>query len=484
MMKTATLLSGLIKTAAVVALLFSAQRVNAQEDVDFTTGVFIINEDCYGQGNSTVNYLLPDASDENYWHYRVIQANNEDKQLGCTAQSGEIWNGKFYIISKQAQDPGASIEGGRITVVDATTMKVEYQIADITTEEANVDGRSFIGVTEGKGYVSTSKGVWVLDFASQSITGRIEGTAEGAESGSMVMAADKVFVAHFGLGLLVIDTKEDKLVDTISCDAIKEQINVLDASIDGATIGSVVLAKDGSLWCSVAGDAGGTALPYLLKVNPETLETELVEIPEGIYAPANSWYAWTPDAFCASIKNNTLYWKGGASSWSAGYEVFKYDIDKNEFKRIINLNEEEGGLSIYGCSMRVHPVTDELYMSLNRGYTPPFYVRRYTSEGELIKEYPMIDHYWFPSLPVFAQGGRTSGIEESVVEAINNVEIFVQSGVITIVNGAGQLCEVYTLSGSLIGSSTVTADYFTMPTEYTHGVYIVKVGTQAQKVCL
>lgn len=481
-MKKATLLGGLVKTAAVVAMLIPAQRVNAQEDVDYTTGVFIINEDAYGHGNSTVNYLLPDASDENCWHYRVIQANNEDKQLGCTAQSGEIWDGKFYIISKQAQDPGASIEGGRITVVDAKTMKVEYQIADITTEVANVDGRSFIGVTEGKGYVSTSKGVWVLDFATQSITGCIEGTAEGAESGSMVMAADKVFVAHFGLGLLVIDTKEDKLVDTISCDAIKEQINVSDPSIECATIGSVVLAKDGSLWCSIAGDAAGTALPYLLKVNPETLETELFNIPEGIYAPANSWYAWTPDAFCASAQNNTLYWKGGASSWFAGYEVFKYDIDKNEFKRIINLTEDK--LSIYGCSMRVHPVTDELYMSLNPGYAPPFSVRRYTSEGELIKEYSMIEHYWFPSLPVFAQGGRTSGVEKIVVEAINNAEILVQSGVITILNGEGQLCEVYTLAGSLIGSSAVTADYFTMPTEYTHGVYIVKVGTLAQKVCL
>lgn len=481
-MKKATFFGGLVKAAAVVALLIPAQRVNGQEEVDFTTGVFIINEDCYGQGNSTVNYLMPDASDENYWHYRVIQANNEDKQLGCTAQSGEIWNGKFYIISKQAKDPGASIEGGRITVVDATTMKVEYQIADISTEVANVDGRSFIGVTEGKGYVSTSKGVWVLDFATQSITECIEGTDEGAESGSMVMAADKVFVAHFGLGLLVIDPKEDKLVDAISCDAIKEQINVSDPSIEGATIGSVVLAKNGSLWCSIAGDANGTALPYLLKVNPETLETELVEIPSDFYAPANSWYAWTPDAFCASAQNNTLYWKGGASSWVCGYEVFKYDIDKNEFKRIINLTDDQ--LSIYGCSMRVHPVTDELYMSLNSGWTPPYYVRRYTSEGELIKEYPMIEHNWFPSLPVFAQGGRTSGIEESVVDMVDNVEILIQSDAIVILNGEGLLCEVYTLSGSLIGSSTVTADYFTMPNEYTHGVYIVKVGTHVQKVCL
>ena len=43
---------------------------------DYTQGVFIVNEDWYGHQNSTMNYIIPDDPDRNYWHYRVIQAEN------------------------------------------------------------------------------------------------------------------------------------------------------------------------------------------------------------------------------------------------------------------------------------------------------------------------------------------------------------------------------------------------------------------------
>lgn len=47
-------------------------------DIDYTTGVIFINEDWYGHQNSTVNYLLPDAPDGEYWNYRVIQTENPE----------------------------------------------------------------------------------------------------------------------------------------------------------------------------------------------------------------------------------------------------------------------------------------------------------------------------------------------------------------------------------------------------------------------
>ena len=47
----------------------------AAGDLDFTKGVFFVNEDWYGHQNSTVNYLLPDDPERAYWHYRIDQVN-------------------------------------------------------------------------------------------------------------------------------------------------------------------------------------------------------------------------------------------------------------------------------------------------------------------------------------------------------------------------------------------------------------------------
>ncbi|MDE6109211.1 MAG: DUF5074 domain-containing protein, partial [Muribaculaceae bacterium] len=58
----------------------------ARAETDYTDGVFIVNEDWYGHQNSTVNFLLPDDPDGNYWEYRVIQTENPGMELGCTNQ--------------------------------------------------------------------------------------------------------------------------------------------------------------------------------------------------------------------------------------------------------------------------------------------------------------------------------------------------------------------------------------------------------------
>ena len=164
-----------------------------------------------------------------------------------------------------------------------------------------------------------------------------------------------------------------------------------------------MLSKDGNLWLSLASTSGsGQADTRIMKVNPYTLQTEVIDLPEGIYGPANSWYAWTPDCFCASQQQNVLYWNGGNSSWFSGYTVYKYDIDKNEFSIYIDYNGDPDGWQIYGCSFRVSPEGDEAYVSLFKGFGDPTYVvRKYDADGHQLAEYPMIQNYWFPSLPVF-----------------------------------------------------------------------------------
>ncbi len=425
------------KSALALLLSLAAAFSAAAGDIDYSKGIFFINEDWYGHQNSTVNYLMPDDPDENYWYYRVIQTENPGMELGCTNQYGAIWNGRLYMIAKQEKDPGASIIGGRISVADAKTLKMIKQLQLIDPSGAQCDGRAFCGVSESKGYVSSSNGIWILNLDTLEIEGQVEGSANPnaggdndkpnsdptsslyfGQTGTMMLAADKIFAVHQQYGLLVIDPAIDKVIEvldmTIIDDAIEKETGTRPRRMSG--IGStIVKSKDGNLWYSAAKNVQGTGatVPYIIRLDPQTLEREVIKIEgDDIFPPSNSWYAWTPDPFCASSKTNRLYWCGGPNSWFTNYRIFRYDIDKREIVKLRDFSQEDGDWHIYGCSLGIHPQTDELYAAMFHKFVDPTYVtRRFDADGNLIKEYPMIQNYWFPSLPVFPTSDDYSELE-------------------------------------------------------------------------
>ena len=58
-------------------------------------------------------------------------------------------------------------------------------------------------------------------------------------------------------------------------------------------------------------------------------------------------------------------------------------------------------------------MTDALYIALYHEFGSPTYItRRYSAQGEKIRDYEMIMNYWFPSLPLFPQVDGESGIDE------------------------------------------------------------------------
>lgn len=479
----------------------------ASDGVDYTKGVFIVNEDWYGHQNSTVNYLLPDDPDGNWWHYRVIQTENPGVELGCTNQYGAIWNGRFYLIAKQAKDPGASVTGGRISIADAATMKMIKQLELIDPSGNQCDGRAFVGVSDTKGYVSSSNGVWVLDLTTLDITGQVEGTANPnvsggdkpasnpgsslyfGQTGSMALAEGRVFAVHQQYGVLVIDPETDKVTDVIDMtavdDAVERDTGVRPSKPSG--IGSaIVRSKDGDLWMNVAKNVQGSgdALPYLLRIDPSTLENEVVPVTgDGIYPPSNSWYAWTPDPFCASSVTNSLYWCGGASSWFTGREIFRYDIDTRSARKIVDLATQPGNWSVYGCSLGIHPVTDELYASLYHDFSNNTYImRRFDNNGNQIRDYEMIANYWFPSLLVFPQSDGGAGIEMPVSDRIGSVSV--ADGRIVLHGFAGCDAAVYTMSGQCVYRMPVTDGMQQIPANLSTGIYIVRVGNTVSKVAI
>lgn len=445
-------------------------------DPDYSQGIIFVNEDWYGHQNSTLNYLMPDDPEGVYWKYRVFQAENPGRELGCTNQYGAVWNGKLYLIAKQEKDPGASITGGRLTVVDARTLALLHQAEQIDPSGAQCDGRGFVGVDEHKGYISTSNGIWILDLDTYEITGQVDGSANPnaggdndrpntdptgslyhGQTGMMVRAAGKIFAAHQQYGLLVVNPVEDKVTDIIPMSVVEEK----------AGIGSIVKSKDGMLWLSVAKNTQGTGatLPYLVRVNPETLEYSIVDVPTEMYPPSNSWYAWTPDAFVASSVENCLYWKGGPNRWFSGTRIYKYDIDSDTITLHIDLEADGENWKLYGCSMGVDPQTDEMYMSLYHEFgTPTYITRRYAPDGTKIRDYEMIQNYWFPSLPIFMKSELT---------AVDNISCDVEDDIMS----------VYSLDGICVfhgPEEQFKSNLYKLP----HGIYILKSGAKTTRVIL
>lgn len=434
-----------------VAAVFTA----AAGDIDYSKGVLFINEDWYGHQNSTVNHLNPDDPEGNYWTYRVVQRENPGTELGCTNQYGALWNGRLYMIAKQDKDPGASITGGRITVADAATMTVIKQLRLIDPSGTQCDGRAFCGVSDSKGYVSSSNGIWILNLETLEIEGKVEGSenpnvGEGSDrpnsdptsslyfgqTGTMVLADGKVFAVHQQYGMLVVDPLTDKVVQvldmTIVDDAVEADTDTRPRRSCG--IGStVVRSKDGNLWYSAAKNVQGTGAtqPYIIRLDPRTLEREVIRIEgDDMYPPSNSWYAWTPDPFCASAVTNRLYWCGGPNSWFTNSRVYRFDIDTRKLEKLIDFTQQDGDWHVYGCSLGIHPVSDELYASLFHKFVDPTYItRRYDADGNIIRDYPMIQNYWFPSIPVFPEAPM-SGVEAVEVSASDgNVSVFTMAGV-------------------------------------------------------
>ena len=80
-------------------------------------------------------------------HFGLSRKKTPGHELGCTSQFGTIYGDKFYIVSKQEKDPGATVIGSRLAVIDAKTMKVLKEFTRI----GDSDGRSFLGVDEHTG---------------------------------------------------------------------------------------------------------------------------------------------------------------------------------------------------------------------------------------------------------------------------------------------------------------------------------------------
>ena len=383
--------------SALLGGMFLTTSVSAQQK-EYTDGVFMLNEGWFGTEKASINYL----DKEGNWEYRVALAKNgETYELGTTGCYATIADGKMYIVSKKKSVADKEAKDPTLTVCDAKTMEVLAQINTIPNAEgtAAADGRAFLAVKDfGKGFLSTTEGVYTFNLDDNTMGKLIAGTDGLAnnQTGNMGYADGKVYAVDQRRGLLVIDAAEGKLLKTVNNEG-------------EGSYNSIVQAKDGSIWLTCSKST--KAVEHIVKFNPSDDTTETVELPEGVYPPTNSWGAWNPDCFTASTTENALFWNGATGDWSNGQHIYKFDIDSRQTSLLLDFTAAEEKPYVYGAACRMNPYSGDLYLSVTKGsaWGDESELRVYdATTGALKNAYPMEKNYWFPEMPVFAMKSSTA----------------------------------------------------------------------------
>ncbi|HJB73802.1 MAG TPA: DUF5074 domain-containing protein [Candidatus Barnesiella merdigallinarum] len=346
-----------------------------QAPVDYTQGLFLVNEDWYGWDNGTVNFLTSDGR----WVYRAFRRENPGETLGVTTQYGAIYGGRFFFVSKQANNTADASTGGRLVVADALTLK---KVAAF--DEIGGDGRAFVGVDEHTAYIGTSSGITRLDLESMSLGETIAGTGgEGGlyagQIGAMVRAGSYVFAAKQSVGVLVIDAAT----------------HTLHATIDLPTISTLTLGRDGGVW---AADATS-----LVRIDVATLETRSRLLPDDCRV-SSTWGAWNAGSLCAAYRNNFLYFANEKGNQIARYHIPTDELDADFF----TLPDQDKAYvqQFQGAGLRVDPRNDRLIVTATQSGYLSHYMNNWVHvvdglSGELLGTIELEPYYWFPALPVF-----------------------------------------------------------------------------------
>lgn len=346
-----------------------------QAPVDYTQGLFLVNEDWYGWDNGTVNFLTSDGR----WVYRAFRRENPGETLGVTTQYGAIYGGRFFFVSKQANNTAGTSTGGRLVVADALTLK---RVAAF--DEIGGDGRAFVGVDEHTAYIGTSSGITRFDLESMSLGEEIAGTGgEGGlyagQIGAMVRAGGYVFAAKQAVGVLVIDATT----------------HTLHTTIDLPTISTLTLGRDGGVW---AADATS-----LVRIDVATLETRSRLLPDDCRV-SSTWGAWNAGSLCAAYRKNFLYFANEKENQIARYHILTDELDADFFTL-----PDQGRAYVQqfqGAGLRVDPRNDRLIVTATQSGYLSHYMNNWVHvvdglSGELLGTVELEPYYWFPALPVF-----------------------------------------------------------------------------------
>lgn len=364
--------AALALTGGLYAQEISNQGTGRELPAEFTNGFFLQNE---GRGRGSINWITNDGTP----CYNVdSKSNGGTEMLGTTSEYGQIYGDYYYAMSKQAP---------RLVIMDALTLQQVKSFDEI----GGGDGRAVLGVSSGKVYVGTGKGIIPLDVADGFTLGEsaIEGT--DGEIGMMVRVGRHVFAAKKSTGVLVIDPETDTVEKTI----------------ENTDICGLAVSRDGTVWAM--------AKKQVVRIDPVTLENRLVDLPNAIVSP---WGSWMADKICADPDEDALYYAYGSSWPNSETSISKLVINDDgtlsedvDFTFTMPAAANEGRKQMLYGKIDIDPQSGCLVATAtqdgygaNYSYNWLHYIDRET--GDVEKTVTLTDDngenaYWFPSMPVF-----------------------------------------------------------------------------------
>ena len=387
--------------------------VSQAQDFTFTNGIIFINEDRYGANQGSINYY---NYDYNEMEYNVFAFVNPGIKLGVTSQHGQLFGGRLFVVSKQANgnESSGSTVGSRLAVLDGTTLVQQASVLRFgATPDSVYDGRAYCAVNNEKGYISTNAGIFVLDVTSMTVSGPIAGTQSSAKGdynslyhdqcGDMVRFGQYVFAVQQGKGLHVIDPETDAVVTTLPFPDI---VTVF------VTAGGKLYVANNSR--EVYDFGTGPYEANFIQIDPVTFEIKDVHSLPGNKGAVCAWGAWHARMLCVDPVAERVYFN------HEEYQNFisSYDFNTREFIDTLILlpegvetnwdgTKERQGL--YASALSFDPHTGDMvvqtteaapmyaYQNFNHNWVLFYNV----ATGELKRQVRLQDAYWFPALAVY-----------------------------------------------------------------------------------
>lgn len=286
------------------------------DSVSYADGLFIVNEGNFNWGNASVTFVDNATGTA---HQNIFEEINH-RPLGDVAQSMKVMNRRGYIVMNASN---------RVEVIDLKTFKVIKSIEGFNAP------RYIEFVDSTKAYVTNLyKDISVVDLATLTITKTIS-TPEWTEG--LVRYNQYMFVTCIGnfnepsskrkAKLLILNTKEDKIVDSIP--TATEPVGI-------------VIDKKLKLWVLCSGGWDGYAAPALIRVDPDLRQVEKV----FSFASAN-----TPSRLGINPTSDTIYYLQNG--------VYQVPVTASALPSQPLI--PSGGHLFYG--MAIHPVDGTIYVT-------------------------------------------------------------------------------------------------------------------------
>ncbi|MFK7952167.1 MAG: YncE family protein [Ekhidna sp.] len=307
---------------------------------DYESGVFVINEGNFGDGDGSISYFNKNGGNTEQTVFKSINGG----KLGDVVQSATFSDGLIFVVINNSN---------RVEVVNAYTFESVYSITDVVLPR-------YAAVSEGKGYLtewvsfSDAGRVTIFDVATGSIDSRVT-VGFGAED--IVVENGKAYVSNsFGNTISIIDLS-DNSVEEIEVSASPKQMEI-DAT--------------GNLWVACAGGFDANFSPAndgaLHKVNLSSNEIETTYELNTNYAAK----------LAMSMERTNIY-------FYVGNNVFEQNVSTSSISSepfIVN----ETAISIYGIG--IDPNTGMMYLGDSKAFLEDGEVFQYNASGELMTTFP------------------------------------------------------------------------------------------------